>query len=103
MLPIMCDQLPCMSMAVRMVIKRCPEVISEETADHATNASPRVSSSGKTGVFTTTISFVTTGALAGSHDASLNGAGLARECSINAQFRGTEFSRRDGRRTPVDR
>src|SRR5208283_5071039 len=74
MLPMMCDQLPCMNDAVTIVIQWCPATIWAGTADHVvTNASPPISSSTKTKPFTRIMKTVTTGMCAGRRDASPNG------------------------------
>ena len=74
MFPIMCDQLPCMNIALRMVIQRCPEVICAGIADHCmTNASPRISSRRNTKTFTAIMNAVMTGSRAGRREASLSG------------------------------
>ena len=74
MLPMMWDQLPCMNIAVRIVIQRWPATICAGIADHCiTNASPRISSSTKTMTLTPMIAAVTTGTRTGRRDASPSG------------------------------
>src|SRR6266851_9775365 len=74
MLPRMCDQLPCMNIAVRIVIQWWPETICAGIADHwVTKLSPFINSSTKTKAFTRMMKTVTTGMRAGRRDASLNG------------------------------
>jgi len=77
MLPAMCDQPPCMNIAVRIVIRWWPEVISAGITDHCfTNASPPASSKAKTTTFVRMIKSVTTGMLTGRRDASPSGITL---------------------------
>src|SRR6266446_5763752 len=74
MFPMMCDQLPCMNIAVRIVIQWWPETICAGIADHwVTKLSPFINSSTKTKAFTRMTKMVTTGMRAGRRDASLNG------------------------------
>ena len=74
MLPMMCDQLACMNIAVRIVIKRWPEEICAGIADHAvTNASPPINSRTNTSTFTRMMRMVTMGTRVGRRDASSNG------------------------------
>src|SRR5580693_5790680 len=74
MLPIMCDQLACMNIAVRIVIQWWPETICAGITDHAvTKASPLSSSRTKTKTFTTMMRIVMIGTCVGRRDASFNG------------------------------
>src|SRR5208282_3806336 len=82
MLPMMCDQLACINIAVRIVIHWWPEVIWAGIADHVvTNVSPPISSRTKTKQFTRMIRIVTMGMRAGRLDASPNGIMPPTRCS----------------------
>jgi hypothetical protein len=64
--PISGPQLPCMNMAVRMVIQCRPATISAGTTDHRiTNASPPLSSRKKTSTLIAMMHIVTVGHLMG--------------------------------------
>jgi hypothetical protein len=64
MLPMMCDQLPCMNMAVRIVIQCWPAVISAGVTDHrVTKASPPASSRTNTKALAAMIRTVVMGVL----------------------------------------
>src|SRR5215470_19980680 len=74
MLPMMCDQLPCMNIAVSIVSRCWPEAIFAGTIDHrSTNGSPLMSSRMNTMKLITMIVSVTVGKLAGRRDTSVNG------------------------------
>src|SRR5215467_7040949 len=70
----MCDQLPCINMAVTMVAQLWPEVMFTGIAAHRrTNGSPPFGSRPKTMEFTTMMQIVTMGKCTGRRDASVNG------------------------------
>src|SRR5262249_190534 len=74
MLPMMCDQLPCMNMAVRIVIQRCPATISAGISDHrVTNSSPPNNSRIKTSPLIAMMAAVTMGKRVGRREASPSG------------------------------
>lgn len=74
MLPMMCDQPPCINMAVRSVFQPWPALMSAGVTDHrVTNASPPISSRTNTKTLIRMMSIVTMGVRVGRRDASESG------------------------------
>src|SRR6266550_1749509 len=106
MFPMMCDQLACMNIDVRIVTRCCPATMSAGTSAHlVTKASPPVSSSRKTKTLTAMMDAVTTGTRFGRREASLRGirptATSDPDHRLQVDHR-AELERTDNQRDPGD-
>src|SRR5258706_897968 len=106
MLPMMCDQLACMNIDVRIVTKCRPATMSAGTsANLVTKASPPVSSSRKTMTLTAMIDAVTTGMRFGRREASLKGIRPTSTSDPDRHLQmdhGAELERAGNERDPGD-
>src|SRR2546425_5295894 len=106
MFPMMCDQLACMNIDVRIVTRCCPATMSAGMSAHlVTKASPPVSSSRKTKTLTAMMDAVTTGMRFGRREASLRGIRPTSPSDPDHHLQidhGAELERADNERDPGD-